>query len=417
MKNAAIILNILLLLTGKSIAQEMRCGTMENLEMLKNSDSNYEDRLNNIEQLVRQRLLTDSSWRTNGVITIPVVFHILYNVNNVLENISLARINAQMAILNQSFSASNPDIIFVPAPFAPFIGNVGIQFCLAVRDPQGNATDGIIRKQTGTTFFTTNNNIKFDSNGGDDAWPSDSYLNIWVGTLANGVLGFAQFPGGASATDGVVIHNAAVGGPASLGSSTNYNKGRTAVHEIGHWLNLNHINGDAACGDDFVSDTPTQSVLHAGCPFYPQVSCSNGPSGDMFMNYMDYVYDMCMIMFTSGQSARMNTSFSVSRSAILNSMGCVPVSIGLDEVSKNGISVYPNPTNGPVTIESAGLQAGITLVKVFNLMGQNLKTVEYLNLNDINYLDISELSNGVYFVEINTRNSNSVYRIILDKKD
>jgi hypothetical protein len=73
---------------------------------------------------------------------------------------------------------------------------------------------------------------------------------------------------------------------------------------VGHWLNLRHIWGDANCGSDLVNDTPTQQTSNYGCPAFPKVSCSNGPNGDMFMNYMDYTDDACMNMFTSGQTAR-----------------------------------------------------------------------------------------------------------------
>ncbi len=128
---------------------------------------------------------------------------------------------------------------------------------------------------------------------------SSSYLNIWVGNLGGGLLGYAQFPGGAAATDGVVLLNGTVGGPGALGTAAPYNRGRTATHEIGHWLNLRHIWGDSNCGNDFVADTPTQqAALNFGCPSFPQISCSNGPNGEMYMNYMDYTDDACMYMFS-----------------------------------------------------------------------------------------------------------------------
>src|SRR5205085_7351896 len=141
--------------------------------------------------------------------------------------------------------------------------------------------------------------VKYTANGGHDAWNRDQYLNIWVCDLS-GKIGYAQFPGGPAATDGVVIDYQAFG---TLGTaSIPFHLGRTATHEIGHWLNLRHIWGDANCGDDLVADTPTQQTDNGGCPSFPHVTCSNGPNGDMFMNYMDYVNDNCMNMFTAGQS-------------------------------------------------------------------------------------------------------------------
>jgi pregnancy-associated plasma protein-A len=158
--------------------------------------------------------------------------------------------------------------------------------------------------------------VKFKSQGGVDAWPSDAYLNLWVCSLGGGLLGYAQFPGGPAATDGVVILNKAFG---TTGTATApFDLGRTAVHEVGHWLNLRHIWGDTedCSGTDFVADTPNAQHPNFGKPSFPHISCSNGPSGDMFMNYMDYVDDDSMVMFTAGQVARMRTALDGPRGAI-----------------------------------------------------------------------------------------------------
>ncbi|HMT30542.1 MAG TPA: M43 family zinc metalloprotease, partial [Bacteroidia bacterium] len=370
MKKVLLIISALWLTLGNVNAQVHRCATMENYERLKTLDPGYETRMNSLETLIQNQMAQNPSWKTSGVVTIPVVFHILYSTNNSTQNISLARIQAQLAVLNQDYSGTNPDISNVPSVFQSLVGNTGIQFCLAVRDPQGNATDGIIRKQTSTTSFSQNDGIKYDSQGGDNAWPRDSYLNIWVGNLGGGLLGYAQFPGGAAATDGVVLLNGSVGGPGALGTSAPYHKGRTATHEIGHWLNLRHINGDSNCGSDFVADTPTQQSLNFGCPSFPQISCNNGPNGEMFMNYMDYTDDACMYSFTLGQATRMNTSITASRAAILNSLGCVPVTIGLNEPAQSGFAIYPNPTNGELVIENTNTTLDHATVKVMNAMGQ-----------------------------------------------
>ncbi|RYF77048.1 MAG: zinc metalloprotease, partial [Cytophagaceae bacterium] len=133
-------------------------------------------------------------------------------------------------------------------------------------------------------------------------------LNIWICNIGGGILGYAQFPGGSAATDGVVI------GPQYFGNTgyvaAPYDKGRTATHEIGHWLNLRHIWGDASCGNDLVADTPTQQTANYGCPSFPHVTCGNGANGDMYMNYMDYTNDPCMYMFTNGQTTRSRALFA-----------------------------------------------------------------------------------------------------------
>jgi hypothetical protein len=192
-----------------------------------------------------------------------------------------------------------------------------IRFVLAKTDPDGKPTSGITRTKTTVTSFPQDDSVKSGATGGIDAWPSDKYLNLWVCALGGGLLGYAQFPGGPAATDGVVILNTAFG---SMGTATApYNLGRTATHEIGHWLNLRHIWGDTedCSGTDFVDDTPNAQLPNYGKPIFPHVSCSNGPNGDMFMNYMDYVDDAAMVMFTAGQVIRMQAALAGPRSSIL----------------------------------------------------------------------------------------------------
>ena len=84
------------------------------------------------------------------------------------------------------------------------------------------------------------------------------------------------------------------------------------THEVGHWLNLRHIWGDAFCGNDFVSDTPTQEDDNSGCPNFPLISCNNGPNGDMYMNYMDYTNGQCQNILTIGQRNRMHAALNSS---------------------------------------------------------------------------------------------------------
>lgn len=189
--------------------------------------------------------------------------------------------------------------------------------------------------------------MKKSSQGGDDAWPSSGYLNLWVCNLGSQLLGYAQFPGGSSSTDGVVVLYSSVGSLTTPGTASPYNYGRTATHEVGHWLNLYHIWGDdgtSCSGSDLVADTPNQADENYGCPTFPTVSCSNGPNGDMFMNYMDYTNDACMNMFTSGQTARAQALFATggARYSLLSSQGCiapVPVNCGTPSgLSATGIT-------------------------------------------------------------------------------
>ena len=250
-----------------------------------------------------------------GVTVIPVVVHVVYKTN--AQNISDAQIQSQIEALNRDFRKTNPDVASLPAVFQPLAADARIEFELATTDPQGNATNGITRTQTNAAGFSDDDSVKSAATGGADAWPADKYLNLWVCQLTDNLLGYAQFPGGPAATDGVVILHTAFGTTGSAAAP--FNLGRTATHEIGHWLNLRHIWGDdgTGCnGDDFVGDTPNQAGANTGMPAFPRVTCNNGPNGDLFMDYMDYTDDAGMFVFTSGQVARMQASLDSDRSTI-----------------------------------------------------------------------------------------------------
>src|SRR5207247_111367 len=160
-------------------------------------------------------------------------------------------------VLNADYRKTNADVSTVPAPFQPLADDARAQFKLATTDPSGNPTNGITRTQTNTGSFPHDDSVKSAATGGADPWPSDRYLNIWVCPLGSSLLGYAQFPGGPAATDGVVILHSAFGNTGTAAAP--FNLGRTATHEIGHWLDLHHIWGDdgTGCfGSDFVADTP-----------------------------------------------------------------------------------------------------------------------------------------------------------------
>ena len=247
-------------------------------------------------------------------LTIPVVVHVVYRTAT--ENISDAQIKSQIVALNRDYSATNPDKNNTPTVWQGLIMDSQIKFALATKDPKGKATKGITRTQTNRQSFSTNDDVKRASTGGVSAWPTSKYLNLWVCTLGGGLLGYAQFPGGPAATDGVVILNTAFGTTGTAAAP--FNLGRTAVHEVGHWLNLNHIWGDTSdcSGTDHVGDTPNAQLPNYDTPQFPHVTCTNGPNGDMFVNYMDYVDDKMMVMFTAGQVARMQATLAGPRTSV-----------------------------------------------------------------------------------------------------
>jgi hypothetical protein len=243
-----------------------------------------------------------------------VVVHVVFNT--AAENISAAQINSQIKALNRDYRLKNTDVKNTPAPWKGLPTDVQVNFALATKDPSNKATTGITRTKTAQTSFGADDSVKSAATGGVPAWNTSKYLNLWVCTLGGGLLGYAQFPGGPAATDGVVILNRAFG---SSGTAVvPFNLGRTAVHEVGHWLNLHHIWGDTTdcSGSDFVADTPNAQHPNFNKPTFPHISCNNGPSGDMFVNYMDYVDDDTMVMFTAGQVARMRATLDGPRKSI-----------------------------------------------------------------------------------------------------
>jgi pregnancy-associated plasma protein-A len=295
------------------------CGTMPLHRHLAATDASYPPTRREIEAF---SMLARRAPRTT-VARIPVVVHVLYRT--AADDIPDAQVASQIDVLNADFRATNADLQNTPAPFLARAGDALVEFALATEDPAGKPSHGITRTRTSHASFEgeigdLDDAIKVAS--GARAWPADRYLNLWVCALGSGLLGYAQFPGGPADRDGVVILNTAFGTTGSVQAP--FDLGRTATHEIGHWLNLLHIWGDddLGCrGSDSVADTPNQAGSNAGCPQFPRVSCRNGPSGDMFMNFMDYTDDACMSLFSKGQVARMHAALAGPRASIAGPEG------------------------------------------------------------------------------------------------
>jgi hypothetical protein len=291
------------------------CGTMPVHERLLRTDPAYMSARIASENHAFGFAHNMISGARTGVTVIPVVVHVVFNT--AAQNISDAQIHSQITILNQDYRKTNSDVSKTPSVFAALAGDARIEFQLASTDPNGQPTTGITRTQTSATSFSDDDKVKSAATGGADAWPAANYLNIWVCQLGGGLLGYAQFPGGPAATDGVVILHSGFG---NTGTATApFNLGRSATHEIGHWLNLRHIWGDdggGCSGDDFVADTPNCADHNFGKPSFPHITCNNGPNGDLFMNYMDYTDDDSMFMFSNGQIVRMQACLDGDRSTI-----------------------------------------------------------------------------------------------------
>jgi hypothetical protein len=282
------------------------CGTMASHMLLLEQYPAFRARQFKLEQ-------ESTRARTRGIdvaalklVTINVVVNVLHR--QPVENVSDAQIESQILVLNRDFAATNADRIKVPAVWKGLVTDTRVRFKLFK----------VRRQATTKASFGFDQGMKKAATGGIAPLLPAKYLNLWVCNLGGGLLGYAQFPGGPLATDGVVINFRAFGTQGS--AQAPFNKGRTATHEVGHFLNLRHIWGDTedCSGSDNVADTPNCAGPNYGKPVFPKVSCNNGPNGDMFVNYMDYTDDAAMFMFTAQQVLRMHTALSGPRKTLIS---------------------------------------------------------------------------------------------------
>ncbi len=397
-----IIVSIGLVFSVLKGATQQRCGTAEYFKQQLSDDPTYRQRLDEVENFTRQKTGTENTAQRTGslqgVIKIPVVFHVLYHLPE--ENITAAAIQQQIDALNRDFRKRNNDTVNTPAAFKSVAADMEIEFYPATMDPQGRSTSGIVRKYTPVTQWYADDKMKFTSGYGDDAWDSRSYLNIWICNLKS-AFGYSNFPGVDNKIDGIVI--------ASVVFSTTYGSvnpvyGRTLVHEVGHWLNLRHLWGDTYCGDDYISDTPKQAGYTPDCPSGIRISCGNSPAGDMYMNFMDFTDDRCMNLFTLGQKQRARALFEPGgpRNSLLSSKGLNISTIQAAEVPDFypqwlHAQVYPNPATSSINIyfEYDERWLGKELL-VVDMTGRVV--IKKIINSKIQNIDISRLPAGVYFI-------------------
>ena len=313
---------LLMIISLMTNAQE-RCGTESYTKIMMNDNSRYEIARNKVNSQTEKWIKNNPNHSEKTIITIPVVVHVVWKTNT--HNISDAQIQSQIDVLNEDYRRTNIDKINTPNVWQGIAADCEIQFCLAETDPSGNPSTGIERTQTTHEQFGMNSDIHTSSLGGADDWPNDDYLNIWVCNIQSGLLGYASPPSNwVGDGDGLVIGYKYFGRTGTVQSP--YHKGRTATHEIGHWLNLDHVwGGWGSCGNDQVSDTPKQEIENYSCPafpLHPNACSTTNANGDMFMNYMDYTNDACMNLFTNGQKTRMLAAINQYRSNMLSHNLC-----------------------------------------------------------------------------------------------
>ena len=348
------------------------------------------------------------------VITIPVVVHVLYK--EAQENISDGQIFSQIVILNQDFRKLNPNANTVPPPFVPFAADVELEFCLAGRDPSGQLTNGITRRQTDwsnigdLTAPDGRPRIHYAELGGTDAWDTEHYLNIWIGSIGGGALGSASFPGAAPPEeDGVIIDPRYFGAIGLVAAP--HHLGRTATHEIGHYFNLNHIwGGDSnSCDDDDdVPDTPVQRSAYLGCPAFPQMSCGHSA---MFMNFMDYTDDACMSLFTLGQKARIWAALTAARPGLTGNTVCASTSVQ-ESPERAGFHLTTNPSRDELWIHLKKAPTLPAQITIYDVSGKVWATQTARESTASIRVDIAALPNGFYLAALTSGASYAVRSFI-----
>ena len=340
----------------------------------------------------------------DDILYIPVVVHVIHASGEAIgigSNISVSRINSQIDVLNEDYMRMNSDTGSTPSDFKSVAGSAGIRFCLASRDPSGNPTDGITRHiYTIPDADYVEDVIKPATN-----WNSNYYLNIWVlDHPISGLLGYSYLPYSSmigTTDDGVVIDYRYFGN--GFGAT---GQGRTATHEIGHYLGLTHTwanrSGAGGCGnDDGITDTPLQSAANYGCPSHPSTSCS---TADMFMNFMDYSNDNCMNLFTIGQSDLMRSvlygtsgiSGYGSRKNLIDWSwaNCSGVSSTEEHVIQE-LTIYPNSSEGTVYLSTS--EQGVV-----SILAVDGRLVHHEEIEQTITLDLEHLPAGVYNLILQT---------------
>jgi len=392
------------IVTGVQLFAQKRCSMEEYVSRQVSNSISLKEELEQVEVFTRERANSPgTTQRVNGlpeIITIPVVFHILYHTPD--QNIERAGLDRLIAALNRDFNKRNADTTNIPSVFKPYATSMGFEFKIATMDPRGVGTSGVVRKYTPIGYWMSDDKMKFSESYGDDAWDSKSYLNIWICNMKD-VLGYSTLPGMDPKKDGIVLATEDLF--AHHGTTPAINDLRTIVHEAGHWLNLYHIWGEGYCGDDKVDDTPKQSSYTPGCPNGTRVTCGNGPVGDMYMNFMDFTNDVCMNMFTKGQRKRARVLFEAGgpRNSILYSKG---LNIPMGEPAKLPDDFYPKWYYAQVYPNPAATSINIYFDYDERWKGKKMEILDMsgrvvfskIIASKIETIDVGRLTAGVYFI-------------------
>lgn len=410
---------------GNDSSPVKRCATMEAYYFGRKTLPLAVDPLEAINEKINAHIAAKSRLRTTEteVIRIPVVVHVIHDRESGSiggkgnPNISEEQIRSQIRILNEDYRRIPGTPGYNDNPVGV---DAQIEFFLAEFTPEGAQSGGITRNyyKAKTQF-----NPYTDANvlAGIISWPSDQYLNIWVCTLSGNYLGVSQFPSlsgipglnnadaDKASTDGIIIDYRSFGDVGAV-ENTNYNKGRTTTHEIGHWLGLLHIWGDSRCGDDYCNDTPWAETSNTTSCNDMFSSCSGTATRNMIENYMDYSPDRCMNIFTFNQMERMYAVLELSprRARLVENSK----KARLEENDRLLATIYPNPVaDGQLKAEIRYKGYQDIHLAIIDMNGREVGSSSYSKVWSRIFTEpVGYLSRGIYFLVVTNENKERVVR-------
>lgn len=431
-KSTQLLFLLLLFFIPLSQAQQAVCGHELVRKSMAAKHPGYHDAVHRTFEQAKIIGAESRANRTAAVYTIPIVVHVVWSEDE--ENLADSTIMSQIAVLNEDYRRLNADASNIRPMFEDVVGDPMIEFDLV----------DIVRVQTTETFEvdllgSLPDNVKVTADGGSDAYDVETHLNIWIchiqpitiaGIPLGQVLGYAYPPDGlphwpddisapSPELDGVVLDYRIVGRysgfEVDLGTGPLEIKGRTATHEVGHYLGLRHAWGDGgdifgttdSCGeDDGVEDTPnTGSQANFDCD-PTRNTCNDGMDDmpDMIENYMDYAAESCMNSFTMGQIDIIRGVLESERCKLVGACDLIAV----QTVDKSHLlEAFPNPTAGTLQLQLEGYELADFDVQLQNITGQ---TVNIPAINN-QELDLSGLTNGIYLISLRKDDVHMVKKI------
>ena len=393
-----------------NFAQDRTCGLEAKMqEMLFNPllKQQHEAQLQK-SQSELLRLENSKMASPNATYNIPVAVHFPTG-SNFNRTCLVALAQSQLDILNADYNALNADLSTwnnTTGSYFPTVvpGVINVQFVLATQNHPSGFDPNLVNGQPCVT-------IGYNFSAQSD-WNSNwaGYLNIVVDVLGGGTLGYAYLASSPANGAAVYIDKNSFGSGTGCGTISPqgpYNLGRTLTHELGHYMNLNHIWGDSNCGNDQVADTPQHNTANFNCPAISHLSTCIGTPRELTMNYMDYVNDACMYMFTAGQAQRsvahLNTIYSSFNQNTL----------ATNTVVKNDFAIYPNPNNGTFEIQLVELADDFT-IQVYDNAGRIVYTKVNTQTNSLTQtVNLENISSGIYLVSLKNSKGTTTRKIVI----